>query len=135
MLSHLREVISKFTTLEECFDIYEKQIKSKYVNHHVHPNYDYIASTVFKASEYNRTKKEFIEMLRERAFNIVISTAFTIKYKVNCRDACQKLLSHPIFSDEHDKMGVDIQFKNKIQDRITEITHSVPKLRIPSASV
>ena len=126
MLIRIKNALKKANSLEKCFEIYEKHIKADYINYQPFAILRYIVSTLFYIPDYPHQKIKFIEMLRERLYEIATSTEFThemtpFQYYV----ACDNLLMHPVFSDMHDKRGVGVEYKNKTDEIKSEFSRGV----------
>lgn len=125
MLVRIKKSLEKANLLEECFEIYEKHLMADYINYKPFSMLHYITSSLFFSSDYPHQKIKFIEMLRERLYEILTSSKFT--YQMTLSEyyvACKNLLMHPIFSDLHDKRGVGVEYKNKTEEIKSEFSTS-----------
>lgn len=121
MLSIIKSSVKKSDSLEKCFEIYEKHAKTNYINFVAYERFSYYSS-FFYSPYYPSQKLQFFELLRERFYEILVSTEYTTKMKsLEYHRNCLKVCAHDIFSDTHDMKGVNTQFKVRIKERISEV--------------
>ena len=121
----ISEQIESATTLEACFDLYEKHHQAFYIIKHYWENLDKSICSVFNrfsflgcASSYTNTKIKFINLLRQRCYQIIkMNNNNDVMIETHAMvyvSSCKSLLNHAIFADEHDKQKVEMTYKDEL---------------------
>lgn len=123
LLTMLEASIKSCTSLKEIFDIYENHINSTSINLKNHPYADFFICTLTRNNDrYTRTKKKFIELMREKVYSILHSNVLIETLKMHeYLKICEETLKHPIFADSHDQQWVDATWKKKLAGEVAQM--------------
>jgi hypothetical protein len=124
-LNEIKQQLRDFKNPIHCLDMYDLHIHACYINNHYRPKLDSFLRVVSvgMASSYANTKKDFINSIRTRIYDILTAGEYVGSFNNPAQylEICKASYDHPVFSDIHDKHGVDTNVKLRLKTRITEI--------------